>query len=90
MQTIDFSAIDTGVIAHPIPEKLICNMSFHGTPGKGLKLVQQESGQRSKISYMFSKMTKLKEVDDTTGTVLCVVQENARGKHRRRKEKAVE
>ena len=89
MQTIDFSAIDTGMVGHTIPEKLICNMSFHGTPGPGLKFVDEESGQRSKISQMFSKMTKLKVVDETTGTVLYVVPEDDKGKHHSQEKKAM-
>ena len=89
MQTIDFSAIDTGLVGHTIPEKLICNMSFHGTPGPGLRFVEEESGQRSKISQMFSKMTKLKETDDTTGHVLYVVSENEKSKRHPPENKAM-
>ena len=61
LQTIDFTAIDRGFIGHNVPAKLICNMSFSEKPGDDLKLVQEESGQRSKLSNTFSRMTHLKD-----------------------------
>ena len=77
MQTIDFTNIDKGLIGHNVPAKLICNMSFTGTPGPGLELVQEESGQRSRISNAFTKMAKLKTSDGSTptGAVLRVVKD---------------
>lgn len=61
LQTIDFTEIDRGFIGHNVPAKLICNMSFTEAPGNDLNLVQEESGQRSKLSNTFSKITHLKD-----------------------------
>lgn len=55
MQTIDFTNIDSGIVGHKIPAKLICSMSFTNTPCSGLKLVSEESGGRSKLSRRISK-----------------------------------
>ncbi len=79
MQTIDFTDIDTGPIGHHIPAKLICSMSFTNQPGSGLELVPEESGQRNKISNMFTKLSKLKSTDELapTGDVLRVVKKDA-------------
>ena len=80
MQTIDFTDIDTGPIGHHIPAKLICSMSFTNEPGSGLELVPEESGQRNKISNMFTKLSKLKSTDELapTGDVLRVVKKDSR------------
>ncbi|MBS1957791.1 MAG: alpha/beta hydrolase [Cyanobacteria bacterium SZAS-4] len=61
LQTIDFTAIDRGLIGHNVPAKLICNMSFRGKPGDDLDLIMEDSGQRSKLSNTFSKITHLKD-----------------------------
>ena len=61
LQTIDFTAIDRGFIGHNVPAKLICNMSFTEKPGENLDLVLEESGQRSKLSNTFAKITHLKD-----------------------------
>ncbi|MBX9949115.1 MAG: alpha/beta hydrolase [Candidatus Obscuribacterales bacterium] len=61
LQTIDFTEIDRGFIGHNVPAKLICSMSFSETPGSKLELIQEESGQRSKLSNTFSKITHLKD-----------------------------
>jgi esterase/lipase superfamily enzyme len=58
MQTIDFTNIDLGWMGHSIPAKMICSMSYTDTPGAGLKLIKQESGQRGKTANYFSKLTK--------------------------------
>ncbi len=44
MQTIDFTAIDSGILGHKIPAALICSMSFTNQPCPGLKLVPEDSG----------------------------------------------
>jgi len=72
MQTIDFTALDTGTIGHTVPAKLICNMSFTGTPGAGLELVTEKSGQRSKISNMFTDLAKLKTKDTVVPEGACL------------------
>jgi hypothetical protein len=79
MQTIDFTDIDTGPIGHHIPAKLICSMSFTNEPGSGLELMVEESGQRNRISNMFTKLSKLKSTDELapTGDVLRVVKRNS-------------
>ncbi|MCC7527205.1 MAG: alpha/beta hydrolase [Candidatus Melainabacteria bacterium] len=61
MQTIDFTAIDRGLIGHNVPAKLIVNMSFNGRPGQGLELEQEESGKRSGLSNTFARITHLKD-----------------------------
>ena len=84
MQTIDFTNIDKGLIGHNVPAKLICSMSFTGTPGAGLELVAEESGQRSKLSHAFSKLTKLKDTDDMSlaGAVLKVMKDDTGKDHK--------
>ena len=79
MQTIDFTAIDKGLVGHNVPAKLVCSMSFTGTPGPGLELVDEESGQRSKLSRTFTKWAKLKGKDPSmpTGAVLRVVKDDS-------------
>lgn len=84
MQTIDFTRLDTGLVGHKIPAKLICSMSFTGTAGDGLRLVPEESGKRSKTSKFFSKLTRLQEErlkEDMGGNCLLVeYAETGRGK----------
>jgi pimeloyl-ACP methyl ester carboxylesterase len=83
MQTIDFTDLDTGLIGHNVPAKLICSMSFTGAPGAGLELIPEDSGQRSKISNMFTRLAKLRGGDDAAndqtivGTVLRVMKDDA-------------
>jgi pimeloyl-ACP methyl ester carboxylesterase len=72
MQTIDFTSIDRGLLGHTVPAKLICNMSFNGTPGNGLRLVPEESGKRSKTSNLFTKMAKLKTAKSPAPTGVCL------------------
>lgn len=60
MQTIDFTSLDSGLIGHQIPVELMDSMSFYDVPGDGLKLTTEQSGQRSRVSNAFSKMTRLK------------------------------
>lgn len=80
MQTIDFTVIDKGILGHKIPAPLICSMSFNNSPCKGLKLVSEESGQRSRLSYMLSKFTKLGTKDiSIKGTCFRVVKDNSSG-----------
>ena len=75
MQTIDFTDIDRGFIGHNVPAKLICSMSFSGKPGNNLDLVQEDSGQRSKLSNTFLKMAHLKDTaPHITETCLRVVK----------------
>lgn len=78
MQTIDFTAIDKGLVGHNVPDHLVCSMSFTNTPGPGLRFEAEDSGKRSKLSNMFTKMAKLKSTDDQvlTGTVLCVMKDD--------------
>lgn len=59
MQTIDFTALDSGMIGHKIPVDLIHSFSYTNSPGPGLELIHQESGQRSRASRMLSKVTHL-------------------------------
>ena len=78
MQTIDFTAIDRGLIGHNVPAKLISNMSYTNTPGPGLKLVPEESGRRSRMSNMFSRLAKLRGNDPSPpGAVLLVVKDHS-------------
>lgn len=60
MQTIDFTSLDSGLIGHQIPVELMDSMSFYDVPGAGLKLTMEKSGERSRMSKAFSKVTKLK------------------------------
>jgi esterase/lipase superfamily enzyme len=59
MQTIDFTALDTGMIGHTIPVSVIYNMSYTNAPGPGLELKNEASGERSRTSRFFSKLTHL-------------------------------
>jgi len=79
MQTIDFTNIDYGILGHKIPAELICSMSFTNGPCKGLKLIPEESGQRSGLSQKLSFLTKLGEKPELTvkGTCLRVVKADA-------------
>ncbi len=81
MQTIDFTAIDSGILGHKIPAPLICSMSFTNQPCTGLKLVPEDSGQRSRLSHFLSRVTKL-GVDDMPikGKCLCVVKDPSFGR----------
>src|SRR5262249_19878517 len=58
MQTIDFTNLDQGMLGHKIPVSLIYSMSYTNSPGPGLQLVNQESGQRSRTSQMLSRLSK--------------------------------
>ena len=78
MQTIDFTNLDTGLIGHTVPAKLICNMSFTGLPGPGLVLVPEQSGEVSKTSHFMSKLTKIKNSDPQIhGQVMRVVKDES-------------
>jgi Alpha/beta hydrolase of unknown function (DUF900) len=81
MQTIDFTNIDLGMFGHSVPAKLICSMSFTNEPCAGLKLVSEESGERSKLSLKLSKMTKLVDREEfpVQGTCLRVMKVDAPG-----------
>jgi esterase/lipase superfamily enzyme len=80
MQTIDFTALDQGIIGHKIPDKLICSMSFTGGPYEGITLVPEESGLRSKLSNrlthrMLKQLVKLNSQElSVKGTCLRVVK----------------
>jgi predicted alpha/beta hydrolase family esterase len=89
LQTIDFTEIDRGFLGHNVPAKLICSMSFNEKPGTNLDLVQEESGQRSKLSNTFSKITHLKDTaPHITESCLRVVksgqqkQKSSKSKHK--------
>lgn len=88
MQTIDFTAIDKGLIGHNVPAKLICSMSYTGTPGPGLSLVMEKSGKRSGMSNMFTKMAKLNkfttkdDIASMTGGVYLVTKDEPVHKHK--------
>ncbi len=79
MQTIDFTNIDYGILGHKVPAELICSMSFTNGPCQGLKLIPEESGQRSRLSQKLSNLTKLgnKQELSVKGTCLRVVKDNA-------------
>ncbi len=79
MQTIDFTNLDFGILGHKIPAKLVCSMSFTNNPCAGVKLIPEESGQRSKLSQRLSRMTKLggTEVLSVKGTCLRAVKDDA-------------
>lgn len=70
MQTIDFTVVDSGLIGHHIPTELIYNISYTNSPGTGLLLVPQESGQRSRASRLLSRLTRL-QVDAMVPSDTC-------------------
>jgi esterase/lipase superfamily enzyme len=72
MQTIDFTNIDSGIVGHKVPAKLICSMSFTDGPPSGLKLVPERSGQRSKLSERLSKFTKLHDNQELSVKGICL------------------
>ncbi len=76
MQTIDFTNIDYGILGHKVPAELVCSMSFTNKPCKGLKLIPEESGQRSGLSEKLSRLTKLSNKQELSvkGTCLQVVK----------------
>lgn len=93
MQTIDFTAIDSGILGHKIPARLVCSMSFTNHPCEGLKLVPEESGERSKLSHFLSRATKLAAKNATNeisikGTCLRVVPDDT--KHQKQLAKALD
>jgi esterase/lipase superfamily enzyme len=87
MQTIDFTALDTGLIGHTIPVSLIYNMSYTNSPGPDLELINEASGERSRTSRMFSKLTHLQapaesEISELSPKETCfrVVKDDRSGK----------
>ena len=91
MQTIDFTAIDSGILGHKIPAPLICSMSFTNKPSPGLKLEPEESGERSKLSHFLSKVTKLGTNEiSIKGTCLRVVQDDTSRKQQKQLAKALD
>lgn len=61
LQTIDFTDFDSGLIGHKIPAALMASMSYTNTPGPGLKLVEEASGQRNRGSRVLSRITRHKQ-----------------------------
>lgn len=59
MQTIDFTNFDRGAIGHKIPVEVVKNMAYTDAPGPGYSLIDEKSGQRSRASKVFSKVTGL-------------------------------
>lgn len=59
MQTIDFTEFESGIIGHHIPVEVVRNMAYTESPGPAYALVTEKSGQRSRMSRVFSRMTKL-------------------------------
>ncbi len=76
MQTIDFTDLDFGILGHKVPAKLICSMSFTNAPCEGIKLIPEESGQRSGLSQKLSRLTKLADKQELSvkGTCLRAVK----------------
>lgn len=71
LQTIDFTDIDTGFLGHTVPAKLICRMSFTNSPPDDLCLAEEASGQTSKLSKFFARLTRLGQ-DDSENPVGCL------------------
>ena len=79
MQTIDFTAIDRGLLGHNVPAGLITSMSFTETPGAGLHFLNEQSGKRGKMSNLFTRLSKLNKLDGSSvlsGAVLKVVKDS--------------
>ena len=79
MQTIDFSAIDKGLLGHNVPAALMTSMSFTDTPGAGLHFDSEQSGKRSKMSNLFTRLSKLNRLDGNSvlsGAVLKVAKDS--------------
>lgn len=78
MQTIDFTNLDYGILGHKVPAKLVCSMSFTNSPCEGVKLIPEESGQRSGLSQKLSRLTKLGDKQELTvkGTCLRAVKDD--------------
>ena len=81
MQTIDFTVLDRGFIGHNIPFDLVYNISTTGLPGEGLKTIDEHSGERSKLSRAFSRLSHLETPQvEPQGTCLRIVKERRRTK----------
>ncbi len=78
MQTIDFTNLDYGILGHKVPAKLVCSMSFTNGPCEGVKLIPEESGQRSGLSQKLSRLTKLGDKQELSvkGTCLRAVKDD--------------
>ncbi|MBY0552384.1 MAG: alpha/beta hydrolase [Candidatus Obscuribacterales bacterium] len=59
MHTIDFTTLDRGFIGHNIPVDLLYNFSTSGLPGPGLTTITERSGERNRMSRLFSRLSHL-------------------------------